>query len=72
TLSIVTSLLALVSFETISFALYYFVFKVGWLPHMSLWLAIPALALVSILISGSFANRDVLKASPRQLLQEVS
>lgn len=72
TLSLVASLLALVSFESISFALYYFVFKVSWLPHITLWVAIPILALCSILISGFFANRDVLKASPRQLLQEVS
>jgi putative ABC transport system permease protein len=72
TLSIVTSFLALVSFEAISFALYYFVFQVGWMPHLSLWFSIPILALMSILISGSFANRAVLKASPRQLLQEVS
>ena len=72
TLSLIASLLALLSFESISFALYYFVFNVGWLPHVSLWLAIPLLALFSILISGYFANRDVLKASPRQLLQEVS
>jgi putative ABC transport system permease protein len=72
TLSIVTSLLALVSFETISFALYYFVFQVSWMPHLSLWVAIPILALLSILVSGSFANRAVLKASPVQLLQEVS
>jgi putative ABC transport system permease protein len=72
TLSIITSLLSLVSFESISFALYYIVFKVSWAPHLSLWIAIPILSLVSILISGNFANRDVLKASPRQLLQEVS
>ena len=72
TLSLVASLLALVSFESISFALYYFVFKVSWMPHLSLWVAIPLLALCSILLSGYFANRDVLKASPRQLLQEVN
>jgi putative ABC transport system permease protein len=72
TLSLVASLLALVSFESISFALYYFVFKVSWMPHLSLWVAIPLLALCSILFSGYFANRDVLKASPRQLLQEVN
>jgi putative ABC transport system permease protein len=72
TLSMVTSLLALVSFEAISFALYYFVFQVSWIPHLSLWVAIPILALLSILVSGSFANRAVLKASPIQLLQEVS
>ncbi len=72
TLSLVASLLALVSFESISFALYYFVFKVSWMPHLSLWVAIPILALCSILFSGYFANRDVLKASPRQLLQEVN
>lgn len=72
TLSLLVSVLAMLSFEGISFALYFFIFNVSWMPHFSLWLAIPVLALISILASGFFANRDVLKASPRQLLQEVS
>lgn len=71
-LALIASLLALLSFEAISFALYYFIFKVSWAPHMSLWIGIPVLALISILCSGYFANRDVLKASPRELLQEVN
>lgn len=72
TLSLLASLLALVSFEGISFALYLFIFNVGWQPHLDLWIGIPVLALVSILVSGFYANRDVLKASPRQLLQDIS
>lgn len=72
TLSLLASVLALISFEGISFALYLFIFNVGWQPHLDLWIAIPLLALVSILLSGFYANRDVLKASPRQLLQDIS
>lgn len=72
TLALVASVLAIASFEAISFALYVFIFDVSWLPHWSLWLGIPALALSSILISGFWANRDVLNASPRQLLQNIS
>lgn len=72
TLALMASLLALVSFEAISAALYVFIFNVAWQAHMQLWLAIPALALGSILISGYYANRDVLKASPVSLLQEIS
>lgn len=72
TLALVASLLAIASFEAISFALYVFIFDVSWLPHWSLWLGIPVLALTSILISGFWANRDVLNASPRQLLQDIS
>lgn len=71
TLSLLASLLAMLSFEAISFLLYYFIFNVSWIPHLSLWLGIPLLSLISILFSGYYANRDVLKASPRQLLQEV-
>lgn len=71
TLSLLASLLAMLSFEAISFLLYYFIFNVSWLPHLSLWVGIPLLSLTSILLSGYYANRDVLKASPRQLLQEV-
>jgi putative ABC transport system permease protein len=72
TLSLLASVLALVSFEGISFALYLFIFNVGWQPHLDLWIGIPVLALASILVSGFYANRDVLKASPRQLLQDIS
>jgi len=72
TLSLLASALAMLSFEAISFLLYYFIFNVGWMPHLSLWLGIPLLSLASILLSGYYANRDVLKASPRQLLQEVN
>lgn len=72
TLALVASLLAIASFEAISFALYHLIFDVNWQGHYSLWLGIPALALVSILISGFWANRDVLKASPRQLLQDIA
>ncbi len=72
TLALISSLLALMSFEAISLALYVWVFNVSWAPHLSLWLAVPALALSSILFSGYYANRDVLKASPRQLLQEIN
>jgi len=72
TLSLLASVLALISFEGISFALYLFIFNVGWQPHLDLWIAIPLLALISILLSGFYANRDVLKASPRQLLQDIS
>ena len=72
TLALVASVLAIASFEVISYALYVFIFDVSWLPHWSLWLGIPCLALVSILISGFWANRDVLNASPRQLLQDIS
>jgi putative ABC transport system permease protein len=72
TLALVASVLAIASFETISFALYVFIFDVSWLPHWSLWVGIPVLALTSILISGFWANRDVLNASPRQLLQDIS
>ncbi|NVK38408.1 MAG: FtsX-like permease family protein [Gammaproteobacteria bacterium] len=72
TLALVASVLAIASFEVISLALYVFIFDVSWRAHFSLWLGIPALALASILISGFWANRDVLKASPRQLLQDIS
>lgn len=72
TLALVASVLAIASFEAISLALYVFIFEVSWRAHFSLWLGIPALALTSILISGFWANRDVLKASPRQLLQDIS
>ena len=72
TLALVASVLAIASFESISFALYVFIFEVSWLPHWSLWIGIPTLALISILISGFWANRDVLNASPRQLLQDIS
>ncbi len=72
TLALVASVLAIASFEAISLALYVFIFDVSWRAHFSLWLGIPALALTSILISGFWANRDVLKASPRQLLQDIS
>lgn len=72
TLALIASMLAIISFEAISFALYVFIFDVSWRAHFDLWLGIPALALISILISGFWANRDVLKASPRQLLQEIS
>ena len=72
TLALVASLLALLSFEGISLALYMIIFKVSWAPHLHLWLAVPTLALASILMSGYYANRDVLKASPRQLLQDIN
>lgn len=72
TLALVASALAIASFESISFALYVFIFDVSWMPHWSLWIGVPSLALVSILISGFWANRDVLNASPRQLLQDIS
>ncbi|WP_396588972.1 ABC transporter permease [Bermanella sp. R86510] len=72
TLALLASILAMVSFEAISYALYFFIFDVSWRPHWHLWIAIPILATSSILISGFYANRDVLKASPRQLLQEVA
>lgn len=72
TLALVASVLAIASFESISFALYVFIFDVSWLPHWSLWVGIPTLALISILVSGFWANRDVLNASPRQLLQDIS
>ncbi|MEY8204004.1 MAG: FtsX-like permease family protein [Bermanella sp.] len=72
TLALVSSLLALLSFEGISLALYVIIFKVSWQPHVSLWLMVPLLALGSILLAGFYANRDVLKASPRQLLQEIN
>lgn len=72
TLSLLASVLAMFSFEAISFLLYYFIFNVSWMPHLSLWVGIPLLSLTSILLSGYYANRDVLKASPRQLLQEVN
>ncbi|EAT12112.1 FtsX-like permease family protein [Bermanella marisrubri] len=72
TLAMLSSILALISFESISYALYLFVFNVGWAPHFALWIGVPALALLSILSSGFYANRDVLKASPRQLLQDIA
>jgi putative ABC transport system permease protein len=72
TLALVASLLAMLSFEGISLALYLIIFKVSWAPHLSLWIAVPLLSLGSILLSGYYANRDVLKASPRQLLQEIN
>ena len=72
TLALVSSLLALLSFEGISLALYVIIFKVSWQPHITLWLMVPLLALSSILFAGFYANRDVLKASPRQLLQEIN
>ncbi len=72
TLALVSSLLALLSFEGISLALYLLIFKVSWQPHVALWVAVPVLALSSILLAGFYANKDVLKASPRQLLQEIN
>ncbi|GAA6134971.1 ABC transporter permease [Oceaniserpentilla sp. 4NH20-0058] len=72
TLALVASILAIASFEAISLTLYVFIFDVSWRAHVSLWLGIPVLALTSILISGFWANRDVLKASPRQLLQDIA
>ena len=72
TLALVASLLALLSFEGISLALYIIIFDVKWAPHLTLWAAVPVLALSSILLSGYYANRDVLKASPKQLLQDIN
>ena len=72
TLALVASLLAMLSFEGISLALYLIIFKVSWAPHLSLWIAVPILSLSSILFSGYYANRDVLKASPKQLLQDIN
>jgi len=71
TLALLASILAIASFEAISFALYWFIFDVSWRAHFSLWVGVPVLALISILMSGFWANRDVLKASPRQLLQDL-
>lgn len=71
-LAVISSLLALISFELISLALYEFIFNVHWQPHLIIWISLPILALVSILLSGFVANRDVLTASPRQLLQDIS
>ncbi len=72
TLALVASLLAMLSFEGISLALYLIIFKVSWAPHLSLWIMVPILSLSSILFSGYYANRDVLKASPKQLLQDIN
>ncbi len=72
TLALISSLLAMVSFESISFSLYVAIFNVSWAPHWYLWVAVPALALGSILFAGFYANRDVLRASPRQLLQDIN
>lgn len=70
-LGALAGILAMLSTELLSGALYEFVFEAEWQFHSALWLLTPLVATAIIVSSGWFASRPVMQSTPNQLLREV-